>query len=63
MCPSGAQVDAYDILSLVCKRASGNNTRHQALSDIIATAFVAADKPVAKEPSGLPYPTTKDLMV
>jgi len=42
-CPCGAQVDAYDVHSLVSKRASGKITRHQALNDVIARAFVAAD--------------------
>ena len=37
----------------MCKRASGKITRHQAINDVIARAFVAADMPVTKEPSGL----------
>ena len=37
----------------MCKRASGKITRHQALNDVIARAFVAADMPVTKEPNGL----------
>jgi len=54
-CPYGAQVDAYGVHSLVCKRASGKITRHQALNDVIARAFVAAhnNMPVTKEPNGL----------
>jgi len=48
-CPCGAQV----VHSLVCKRTSGKITRHQALNDVIARAFAAADMPVAKEPNGL----------
>ncbi len=52
-CPCGAQVDAYGVHSLVCKRASGQITRHQAINDVIARAFVAADMPVTKEPNGL----------
>jgi len=39
--------------SLVCKRASGKITKHQALNDVIARAFVAADIPLTKEPNGL----------
>jgi len=39
--------------SLVCKRASGKITRHQALNEVIASDFVAADMPVTKEPNGL----------
>jgi len=52
-CPCGAQVDAYGVHSLVCKRASGKITRHQALNDVIARVFVAAYMPVTKEPYGL----------
>ena len=52
-CRCGTQVDAYGIHSLVCKRASGKITRHQAINDVIARAFVSADIPVTKEPSGL----------
>ena len=52
-CPCGAQVDAYGVHSLVCKRASGKITRHQPINGVIARAFVAANLPVTKEPSGL----------
>jgi len=52
-CPCEAQVDTYGIHSLVCKRASGKITRHQALKSVIARAFVAADMSVTKEPNGL----------
>jgi len=52
-CPCGAPVDAYGIHSLVSKRASGKITGHQAVNDVIARAFVAANMPVTKEPSGL----------
>jgi hypothetical protein len=52
-CPCGEQVDSYGVHSLVCKRASGKITRHQAINDIIARAFVAADMPITKEPNGL----------
>ena len=52
-CPCGVQVDAFGVHSLVCKRASGKITRHQAINDVIARAFVAADMPITKEPSGL----------
>jgi len=51
-CPCGPQVDAYGDHSLVCERGSGKITRHQALNDVIARAFVAADIPVTKEPHG-----------
>jgi len=37
----------------VCTRASGKITRHQALNDVIARAFVVADTPSAKEQNGL----------
>jgi len=37
----------------MCKRASGYITRHQALNDVIARAFVPADMPVTKELNGL----------
>jgi len=33
--------------------ASGKFARHQALNDVIARVFVAADMSVAKEPHGL----------
>ena len=52
-CRCGAQVDAYGVHSLVCKRASGKITRHQAHNDVIARAFVAADMPVTEETNGL----------
>ena len=52
-CPCGADVDDYGVHSLVCKRASGKITRHQAINDVIARAFVAADMPVPEEPNGL----------
>jgi len=52
-CPRGAQVDAYGVHRLVCKRASAKITRHQALDDVIASAFGAADMQVTKEPKGL----------
>jgi hypothetical protein len=52
-CPCGTQVDAYGVHSLVCNRASRKITRHQALNDVIARAFVDADMSVTKEPNGL----------
>ena len=39
-------------LSIGGMRASGKITRHQAINDIIARAFVAADMPVTNEPNG-----------
>jgi len=42
-CPCGAQVDTYGVHSLVCKWASAKITRHQALNDVIARAFVNAE--------------------
>ena len=53
LCSCGAQVDAYVVRSLVCKRVAGKITRHQAINDVIAAAFVAADMPVTKEPNDL----------
>jgi len=39
--------------SLICKHAAGRITRHQAINDVIARAFVTADIPVTKEPTEL----------
>jgi len=52
-CPRGAQVDTYGVHILVHKRASGKITRHQALNNVIARTFVAADMSVTNEPNGL----------
>jgi len=40
-------------ISLICKHPSRRITRHQAMNDVIARAFVSADIPVMKEPNGL----------
>jgi len=40
------------IHSFICKKAPGKIMRHQALNDLIARSFSAADVPVTKEPSG-----------
>jgi hypothetical protein len=53
VCHCGAQVDAFGVHSLICKHAAGRITRHQAINDVIARAFVTADIPVTKEPTGL----------
>ena len=39
--------------AFICKRAQGRITRHQAVNDIIARAFVSAGVLVTKEPQGL----------
>ena len=52
-CHCRMQVDTHGIHSFVCKRAPGRTARHQALNKLIAPAFVSADMPVIKEPSGL----------
>lgn len=52
-CHCGAQVDAYGVHSLICKHASGRTSRHQAINDTMARAFVSADIPITKEPNGL----------
>ena len=52
-CQCGAQVDAFGVHSLICKHAAGRITRHQAINDVIARAFISADLPVTKEPTGL----------
>jgi len=62
-CQWGAQVDAYGVYNFVCKRASGKITRHQALNNIIARAFVAADMPVTKAPNGLSISDNKARVV
>lgn len=36
-----------------CKYAAGRITRHQAINDVIARAFVTVDIPVTREPTGL----------
>jgi hypothetical protein len=53
ICHCGAQVDAFGVHSLICKHAAGRISRHQAINDVIARAFVTADIPVSKEPTGL----------
>ena len=49
----GAQVDTFGVHSLICKHAAGRITRHQAINDVIAIAFVTAGIPVTKEPTAL----------
>jgi len=39
--------------SLICKHTAGRITRHQAINDVIAKAFVTADISVTKGPTGL----------
>jgi len=58
-CPCRSQVDWYGVHSWVCKRALGKITRHQALNDVIACAFVAVDMPVTKERNGLSISNNK----
>jgi len=52
-CRCGEDVDAWGTHAFICKRAQGRITRHQALNDTIARAFVSAGVPVTKEPQGL----------
>ena len=52
-CRCGSAVDVRGIHSFICKKAPGKIMRHQALNDLIARNFSAADVPVTKEPSGL----------
>ena len=52
-CRCGGDVDVWGTHAFTCKRAQGRITRHQALNDIIARAFVSAGIPVTKEPQGL----------
>jgi len=52
-CHCGSAVDVRKLQSFICKKASGKIMRHQALNDLIARSFSAADVPVTKEPSTL----------
>jgi len=52
-CHCGSAVDVRGIHRFICKKAPGKIMRHQALNDLIARRFSAADVPVTKEPSGL----------
>ena len=52
-CPCGELVDANGSHSLSCRKAFGRMVRHQNLNEIIYRAFVSANIPVTKEPSGL----------
>ena len=53
-CGCDALVDAHGSHASICKRAPGRIDRHQALSDVVARAFVSSGVPVTKEPVGLP---------
>ena len=52
-CHCGAQVDAHDRHSFICKRAPGRTIRHHHLNELIARALSAASIPNTKEPQGL----------
>ena len=52
-CRCGATVDAWGSHAMVCKKAQGRITRHQAVNDIVARAFTYAGVPISKEPTGL----------
>jgi len=52
-CHCGSAVDVRVIHRFICKKAPGKIMRHQALNDLIARSFSAADVPVTKELSGL----------
>ena len=58
-CKCGESVDAWGLHAMICKKASGRITRHQALNDIIARAFNSAGIPVMKEPTGLSFQNGK----
>ena len=53
VCRCGKDVDAGGVHAFTCKKSQGKIARHRALNDVIARAFVAADVPVTKEPTGL----------
>lgn len=52
-CPCGVTVDCSGIHGLSCRRASGRQSRHHAVNDIIWRAFGSAGIPATKEPVGL----------
>jgi hypothetical protein len=52
-CPCGVEVDCSGIHGLSCRRASGRQSRHAAVNDIIWRALGSAGIPASKEPSGL----------
>ncbi|HSN23887.1 MAG TPA: hypothetical protein VLS45_06920, partial [Methylomicrobium sp.] len=52
-CPCGELVDASGRHSLSCKLAAGRMSRHHNLNDVIHRAFIRANIPAVKEPSGL----------
>jgi len=62
-CHCDSAVDVRGIHSFICKKAPDKIMRHQALNDLIARSFSAADVPVTKEPSGLLRSDGKRLMV
>lgn len=52
-CPCGELVDASGRHSFSCKLATGRMSRHHNLNDVIHRAFIRANIPAVKEPSGL----------
>lgn len=52
-CRCGALVDSWSSHAFVSKSSPGRTSRHNALNDIVARAFIGAEKPISREPSGL----------
>src|SRR5687768_13912633 len=50
---TGSQVDDRGLHYLSCKRSSGRVSRHNNINDIIWQAFIRAEVPSIKGPSGL----------
>ena len=57
-CRCGSTVDARDLHSFVCKKASDKTIRHHCLNDLVAHSFSAAGFPVVKEPKVLCWDVT-----
>jgi len=53
----------YGLFAFICKKASGQIARHQALNDVFARAFVSASFQSPRSPSGWQGRMASDLML